>query len=100
VYLRETRRVNRGGSVVRYPQLARNERHSATGSPVAKVIHNFGRADNVDRVALSRLVASISWFLEPEQAAATAFSASPSGDAAGAGMMLVLPPSQASSPIA
>jgi transposase len=58
--------------VVSYLQLAHNERHPRTGSPVAKVIHNFGRADLVDREALRRLVASISRFLEPEQAVAAA----------------------------
>ena len=72
VYLREPRRTNRDGSVVRYLQLAHNERHPVTGSPVAKVIHNFGRADKVDREALVRLVASISRFLEPDQAVAAA----------------------------
>jgi hypothetical protein len=72
VYLRETRRTNRDGSVVRYLALAHNERHPVTGSPVAKVIHNFGRADRVDREALGRLVASISRFLEPDQAVAAA----------------------------
>ena len=55
-----------------YLQLAHNERHPVTGSPVAKVIHNFGRADQVDRAALSRLVASISRFLDPAQAVAAA----------------------------
>src|SRR5437764_4946377 len=72
VYLRETRRTNRDGSVIRYLALAHNERHPVTGSPVARVIHNFGRADKVDREALARLVASISRFLEPEQAVAAA----------------------------
>jgi len=70
VYLRETRRTNKDGSVVSYLQLAHNERHPVTGSPVAKVIHNFGRADQVDREALRRLVASISRFLEPDEAVA------------------------------
>jgi Transposase DDE domain len=73
--LRETRRTNRDGSVVRYLALAHNERHPVTGSPVAKVIHNFGRADRVDREALARLVSSISRFLEPEQAVAAAAGA-------------------------
>ena len=72
MYLRETRRSNRDGSVVRYLQLAHNERHPETGSPVAKVIHNFGRAEKVDRAALARLVSSISRFLTPEEAAAAA----------------------------
>jgi hypothetical protein len=68
MYLRETRRTNRDGSVVAYLQLAHNERHAVTGNPVAKVIHNFGRAEKVDRRALARLVSSISRFLSPEQA--------------------------------
>jgi hypothetical protein len=68
VYLRETKRRNRDGSVVSYLQLAHSERHPDTGVPSAKVIHNFGRADSVDRDALARLVASISRFIEPEQA--------------------------------
>jgi len=72
VYLRETRRTNRDGSVVRYLALAHNERHPVTGSPVAKVIHNFGRADRVDREALGRLVTSISRFIEPDLAVAAA----------------------------
>jgi hypothetical protein len=52
--------------------LAHNERYPVTGSPTAKVVHDFGRADQVDRAALTRLVASISRFLEPEQAVAAA----------------------------
>jgi Transposase DDE domain len=72
VYLRESRRTNRDGSVVHYLQLAHNQRHPQTGNSVAKVIHNFGRADQVDREGLARLVASISRFLTPEQAAAAA----------------------------
>jgi len=73
--LRETRRSNRDGSVVRYLQLAHNERHPVSGSPIAKVIHNFGRAETVDRAALARLVSSISRFLTPEEAAAAAHGA-------------------------
>jgi len=52
----ESRRTNRDGSVVRYLQLAHNERHPTAGQPVAKVIHSFGRAELVDRAALARLV--------------------------------------------
>jgi hypothetical protein len=64
--------VNKDGTVVSYLQLAHNERHPVTGSPVAKVIHSFGRADKVDRAALARLVASISRFLDPGTAVAAA----------------------------
>lgn len=70
MYLRETRRTNRDGSVVTYLQLAHNERHPDSGSPVAKVIYSFGRADHVDRAALARLVTSISRFLTPAEAVA------------------------------
>jgi Transposase DDE domain len=68
VYLRETKRRNRDGSTVSYLQLAHSERHPVTGVPSAKVIHNFGRAETVDRDALARLVSSISRFLDPQEA--------------------------------
>ena len=58
--------------MVRYLQLAHNERHPDTGVPVAKVIHSFGRAEQVDRAALARLVSSISRFLTPQKAVAAA----------------------------
>jgi hypothetical protein len=64
VYLRESSRRNKDGSKVTYLQLAHNERHPKTGVPVAKVIHNFGRKDKVDKVALARLVSSISRILD------------------------------------
>jgi hypothetical protein len=79
VFLRETRRTNRDGSVVPYLQLAHNERHPVSGNPVAKVIHSFGRADKVDRAALARLVSSISRFLSPEQAVTAASGAGEPG---------------------
>lgn len=72
MYLRETKRRNRDGSTVSYLQLAHSERHPVTGVPSAKVIHNFGRAETVDRDALARLVASIARFLDPQQAIAAA----------------------------
>lgn len=59
MYLRTTKRANKDGSVVEYYQLAHNERHPVTRKPVAKVIHNFGRADQLDRQELVRLCRSI-----------------------------------------
>jgi hypothetical protein len=59
MYLRITRRKNKDGSIVEYYQLAHNERHPATGKPVAKIIHNFGRTDQLDRDQLVRLCRSI-----------------------------------------
>ena len=64
MYLRESSRRNKDGSKVTYLQLAHNERHPKTGVPVAKVIHNFGRKDKVDKDALARLVSSISRILD------------------------------------
>ncbi|MQA17800.1 MAG: transposase, partial [Pseudonocardiaceae bacterium] len=72
MYLRESKRSNKDGSVVRYLQLAHNERHPDTGVPRARVIHSFGRAEQVDRAALERLVKSISRFLDPAEAIAAA----------------------------
>jgi hypothetical protein len=59
MYLRKTRRKNKDGSSVEYLQLAHNERHPETKKPVAKIIHNFGRADQLDRQDLVRLCRSI-----------------------------------------
>lgn len=72
MYLRETKRRNADGSEVSYLALAQNERDPGTGVPRARIIHRFGRADQVDRDALARLVRSISRFLDPaDQVAAT-----------------------------
>ena len=72
MYVRTIQRRNKDGSVARYLQLAHNER-TGSGQVVARVIHSFGREDQLDRDALARLVRSISRFLEPgEQLAAAA----------------------------
>ena len=47
---------------MRYLQLAHNERNER-GVPVARVVHNLGREDQLDREALVRLVGSIERFL-------------------------------------
>ena len=59
MYLRITQRKNKDGSIVAYYQLAHNERHPVTRKPVAKIIHNFGRVDQLDREQLVRLCRSI-----------------------------------------
>ena len=74
MYLRETKRRNVDGSTVSYLALAQNERDPRTGVPRARIIHRFGRADEVDREALARLVRSISRFLDPAQAVAATAS--------------------------
>ena len=74
MYLRETKRRNVDGSTVSYLALAQNERDPKTGVPRARIIHRFGRADQVDREALARLVRSISRFLDPGEAVAATAS--------------------------
>jgi transposase len=59
MYLRTTKRKNKDGSTVEYYQLAHNERHPKTRKPVARIIHNFGRTDQLDRQELVRLCQSI-----------------------------------------
>jgi hypothetical protein len=76
MYLRETRRRNQDGSEVSYLALAHNERDPESGMPKARIIHNFGRADLVERDGLARLVRSISRFLDPADAIAASSSSS------------------------
>lgn len=59
MYLRTTKRKNKSGETVSYYQLAHNERNPKSGKPVARVIHNFGRADHLERDAMVRLCRSI-----------------------------------------
>lgn len=59
MYLRTTQRKNKDGSVTQYYQLAHNERHPVSRKTTAKIIHSFGRADQLDRDQLVRLCRSI-----------------------------------------
>jgi len=59
MYLRATKRKNKNGTVTEYLQLAHNVRDPETNSTVARIIHSFGRADQLDRDALIRLARSI-----------------------------------------
>ena len=59
MYLRTTQRKNKDGSVTKYYQLAHNIRHPETGRTTAKILHSFGRADQLDREQLVRLCRSI-----------------------------------------
>src|SRR6266508_1028399 len=73
MYLRTTPRRNTDGSVVRYLQLAHNTWDPQAKRSRVQVLYNFGREDANNRAALQRLVASVSRFLDPDQAlAATA----------------------------
>ena len=70
MYLRTTPRRNNDGSVVRYLQLAHNTWDPAAKRSRVQVIYNFGREDHHNRAALLRLIASVSRFLDPDQALA------------------------------
>jgi len=59
MYLRTTRRKNADGSTVEYHQLAENVWDADKGCAVAKVVYNFGRAEQIDREAMRRLARSI-----------------------------------------
>jgi hypothetical protein len=59
MYLRVTERRNRDGSAVAYYALAENVWNPQAKRSEAQVIHNFGRADQLDKAALQRLIASI-----------------------------------------
>lgn len=59
MYLRSTKRQNRDGSTVEYYALAENVWNAKAKRSETKVIHSFGRADNLDRDVLERLTHSI-----------------------------------------
>lgn len=67
MYLRETKRKNADGSVARYYQLAHNVWDKDKGCSVARVVYNFGRAENLDRDQLKRLAQSISRLFADEE---------------------------------
>ena len=70
MYLRITERRNRDGSTVSYYALAENTWNAAAKRAEARVVHNFGRADEVDHDGLKRLVKSINRVLEAGDAVA------------------------------
>jgi IS4 transposase len=75
MYVRASTRKNKTGQVVRYLQLAHNEWDAAAGVSRTKVLHSFGREDELDRGSIERLVTALSRMLDP--AAAAAVSAPP-----------------------
>jgi hypothetical protein len=59
MYLRTTKRHNADGATVSYYQLAENQWDPQRRCAVAKVLYNFGRADQLDPDKLKRLADSI-----------------------------------------
>src|SRR5208283_4465262 len=68
MYLRMTQRRNRDGATVAYYALAENTWNAAAKRAEARVVHHFGRADQLDRAALQRLVNSINRVLDQGEA--------------------------------
>ena len=59
MYLRITQRHNRDSSSVTYYALAESVWNAEAKRREAHVVHSFGRADQLDRAELERLVNSI-----------------------------------------
>jgi len=72
MYLRRTTRRRKDGSEVGYLQLAHNEWDAGAGHSVVRVLHSFGREDQLDRGAIVRLIGSLQRVLDPDQALAAA----------------------------
>jgi transposase len=68
MYLRVTERRNRDGSTVAYYALAENEWNADAKRSETRVVHSFGRADQLDKAALQRLVASINRVIDADAA--------------------------------
>jgi hypothetical protein len=70
-YVKTSVRTTRSGTV-RYLQLAHNEWDAETQRSRTRVLHNFGREDELDKDAVRRLVAALARLLDPAQALAAA----------------------------
>ena len=60
---RRSQRLRDAG--VRYLLLTHNQRHPVSGTPVARTIYGFGRADELTRTAQRPVVRSIIRFMRP-----------------------------------
>jgi hypothetical protein len=69
VFVRTSTRRNRDGSKVSYLQLAHNEWDPTAKTARTKVLYSFGRADQLDRAAIERLIAALTRVVGLEPAA-------------------------------
>src|SRR6516162_6273766 len=72
MFVRTAVRRNKDGSSVRYLQLVHNEWDPVAKAARMKVLHSFGREDQLDRAAVERLAGLLCRLLEPGRAAACA----------------------------
>jgi DDE family transposase len=70
MFVRTATRRNKDGTAVRYLQLVHNEWDPAAKAAKMKVLHNFGREDQLDKAAIERLAGSLCRLLDPDRAAA------------------------------
>ena len=70
MFVRTAVRRNKDGTAVRYLQLVHNEWDPAAKAAKMRVLHNFGREDQVDKAAIERLAGSLCRLLDPGRAAA------------------------------
>jgi hypothetical protein len=68
VYVKASSRKTKDGQVIRYLQLAHNEWDAAAGVSRTRILHSFGREDELDREGVRRLVAALSRLLDPADA--------------------------------
>src|SRR3954469_23203976 len=69
MYVRTSTRRNQDGAKVSYLQLAHNEWDPAAKTARTKVLYSFGRADQLDRAAIERLIAALTRVVGVEAAA-------------------------------
>src|SRR5207244_1754725 len=66
MFVRTATRRNKDGSAVRYVQLVHNEWDPVAKSSRMRVVHSFGREDQLDRAAVDRLAGSLGRLLGRE----------------------------------
>ena len=64
MYLRRSSRTNKDGTTTSYLSLAHNYRDPDSGVSKPRILHSFGREDQLDPDALERLMASIARHLD------------------------------------
>src|SRR6188768_70994 len=69
MYVRTSTRRNADGTRVSYLQLAHNEWDPAAKTARTKVLYSFGRADQLDRAAVERLIGALTRLVGSEPAA-------------------------------
>ena len=70
MYVKASSRKTKDGQVIRYLQLAHNEWDGQAGVSRTRILHSFGREDEIDREGVKRLVAALSRLLDPANAVA------------------------------